>query len=240
MQLGLLCFLQQKQKGWELLGRLLCVSCFKVKKSWHCRKECSTENLNTIWDRVPYFLSPLLVPFQCYLTVPSLSPQCLPASLDTRAAPTSLSNQPQKSPALLFCQTCLSTCTSPLSPSQWTTWTSHAPCSSLLRSALAQRQWRDQTGSMAIGGGGCPLTDFSLGRSLIGLSGPVTTTDHVPDLLFPHKQLSVFVLKDTARTWATLLKNSPSTALEKGWKEHAQWKARAVEALKTDFIPPFF
>lgn len=130
MQLGLLCFLQQKQKGWELLGRLLCVSCFKVKKSWDCRekKECSTENLNTVWERVPCSLSPLLVLFQChgcYLTVPSPSPQRLPASLDTRADPTTLSNQPQKSPALLFCQTCLSTCTSPLSPSQWTAQTSH-------------------------------------------------------------------------------------------------------------------
>lgn len=121
MQLGLLCFLQQKQKGWELLGRLLCVCCFKVKKSWGCRKkqENSTENLNIVWDRAPYSLSPLLVLFQCRvccLTVPSPSPQPLPASQDPRAAPTTLSSQPQKSPALLFC---LSVCTSPLSPSQW-------------------------------------------------------------------------------------------------------------------------
>lgn len=124
MQLGLLCFLQQKQKGWELLGRLLCVSCFKVKKSWGSRikQEYCMENLNMVWDRVSYSLSPLLVLFQgssCCLTVPSPSPQPLPASQDTRAAPTILSNQPQKSPALLFCQTCLSTCTSPHSPSQW-------------------------------------------------------------------------------------------------------------------------
>lgn len=124
MQLALLCFLQQKQKGWELLGRHLCVSCFKVKKSWGCRREqeCFTENLNTVWDRVSYCISPLLVLFQfrgCYLTVPSPSPQCLPASLDTRAAPTTLSNQPQKSLALLFCQISLSACTSSLSPSQW-------------------------------------------------------------------------------------------------------------------------
>lgn len=53
---------------------------------------------------------------------------------------------------------------------------------------------------MSIGGGGCPLTDFALGRSVIGLTGPITTTDHVPDLFFPHKQFSIFALKDTART----------------------------------------
>lgn len=124
MQLGLLCFLQQKQKGWELVSRLLCVSCFKAKKSWGCRKkqECSTENLNTVSDKLLYSLSPLLVLFHCrgcYLTVPSPSLQPLPASLNTKAAPTTPSQQPQKSPALLLCQTHLSTSKSPLSPSQW-------------------------------------------------------------------------------------------------------------------------
>lgn len=133
MQLGLHCFLQQKQKGWELLGRLLCASCFKVTKSRGCRKkhECSTGDLNTVWDRVPYSLSPLLVLFQChgcYLTVPSPSLQPLPTSLDTKAAPTTLSNQPQKSPALLFCQTHLSTCTSPLSPPQWHRYPTPTSC----------------------------------------------------------------------------------------------------------------
>lgn len=169
MQLGLLCFLQQKQKGWELVGRLLCVSCFKAKKSWGCRKkqECSTENLNTVSDRVLYSLSPLLVLFHCcgcYLTVPCPSPQPLPASLDTRAAPTTHSNQTQKSPALLFCQTHLSTCKSPLSPSQWhrrPTLTPPiippqiCPCSKTVDSSNRQH---------VHGGGGCPLTDFALGR----------------------------------------------------------------------------